>query len=382
MPYTEEIFNKKGGEYIMKNRSIFLFSTFLILFTRVSSAQGNNFSQLNHIIKVGNNFGEIGKGLQLDNGIPVSYLPDDIVVDNNENFFICDKFSKKIIKYDKELNPQYEIQIEDMNAMQKYIKRNGKEYPLTLDFNIHLRIDQSNNLYALISKDGLFYKMLKYDNSGKNDPSFIIGNELEGKIANTFFIEDQKIFVLTSPPNFFDKTYMNEGNVFIYTLSGEFLGKANYYIEDSKGNIYKQNNLNKKNKLWIDQYSSGQVKGLITNNSKVNKSLFGDLPDNTALRFLGTDKFDNLYFVDKNIEGITGKIFDFNKNEVKNIFVKQEIIKQYSNQFNLVIPHDPFILSPAGELYLITIKCNQGNDWFKNTNYSDVSLVILKLTKN
>ncbi|MBU0579821.1 MAG: hypothetical protein KKA19_01475, partial [Candidatus Margulisbacteria bacterium] len=90
----------------------------------------NNFSQnydlieIKNTIKFGNGFGDLGKNLQFNAGTPLNYVPDDIEVDINNNFYICDRFSKRILKFDENLNTLYEITIYDEHFVGKKVIHN------------------------------------------------------------------------------------------------------------------------------------------------------------------------------------------------------------------------------------------------------------------
>jgi len=362
----------------MKINIILLIVIWFILNNTANFAQNYRFLPIKNTININKNFGSLGKGLQFEQAEPVKYLPDDIIIDKDRNFIICDKFSKKIIKYDSELNPLQEIQITDDNFGGKYIDRENKNYLVALDFNIDLEIDQENNLYVLISKRGFYYKMLKYDKTGFWNKSFDIGTQLEGIMAQSFYIHNQKIFIITSSGNPFDRQYFKKGNIFVYNTSGIFLGRGDYYLEDNTGNIYKKNNINKKNQLWIDQYSSTNNNQLFfTSSLIITKSLYANLDDNTALPFLGIDNTGKIYFITKNINEIIGKIFDFNRKKVIDISVKKKY-KELKNQF--LIPHNPFILSPSGEIFMVAISTGTTqNNWFKVNNFKAVKFIIFKI---
>lgn len=362
----------------MKRNIIYLTATIIIIFNGVKYAQDYHVVQLNGKIKIGESFGDIGKGFQIEQTKPVSFMPDDITIDDEGNFLICDKFSKKIIKYDKELNPLEEIQIND-NNFGKIIQIENKDHLSSLYYKVDIEVDHQDNIYVLITKYGFFYRMLKYNDRGILDQSFNVEENLKGKTTNLFYLLNEKIFILTSPGNFFDSKYMENGSVFIFNFSGIFQGRGDYCYEDSKGNIYKQNNINKKNKLWIDQYNSINGRNsFFISDLKYNKSLYATLDDNVALRYLGIDSSNNLIFIDKNVTGIIGKIFDFNKDIVTDILVKGDEYRLLTSYH--IIPHNPFILSPKGEIFIIAFSTSdQTNDWYKIRNYKDVAITFFKL---
>lgn len=362
----------------MKN-NIFYFLIMIFIFNSIKYAQNYELLQLNNYIKINNNFGDIGKGLQFEQAIPISFMPDDILVDNYGNFIICDKFSKKIIIFDNELNPLKEIQIIDENFGEKYVFVENTKYLLALNFNVDIEVDDRNNIYVLISKNGFFYKMLKYNNDGILDNSFKNFTQLEEIRAKSFYVYNEKIFILTSPGNFFDQKYVDDGTIFIFNTSGIFLGRGNYCYEDRNGNVYKQNNINKKNKLWIDQYSTRNlINKFFVSELDFIKNLYADLDDNIALRFLGIDNDEKLFFINKTTNGIIGKIFNFSDDTVTDITIKYDEFRNQINQY--LIPHNPFVLSPLGEIFIVALSTGeQTSDWFKVQSYNNIAITFFKL---
>ncbi len=361
----------------MKNNLIPIILTMILFCNYISQAQ-EEFIQSKNVISIGTKFGEIGKGLQFDNALPVEYLPDDIAIDLDGNFLICDKFSKKIIKYDKYLNPIIEIQIQDEN-FGNYIKVENKYRLSSLYYDVDIEVDALQNIYVLVSNNNYFYRFLKFNSQGVLDQSFKIEESLKGIRTNLFYLFDKRIFIITTPANFFDDEYKKNGSVFVFDLAGDFLGRGDYFWQDNKGNIYKKNNFKNKNKLWLDQYINDQGGvDLFVSDLKFNKSLYVDLTENTALRFIGIDSLGRLYFIDKGLNGVEGKIFDFNNYKVIDINIAPDYFKQLTNRY--IFPHNPFILSPSGDIYLLAIQTKgRDNKWDKVKDYYSVAITLIKM---
>jgi hypothetical protein len=335
--------------------------------------------EIKNSIKFGNNFGDLGKNLQFNNGTPLNYGPDDIEVDINNNFYICDRFSKRILKLDENLNTLFEITIYDEHFVGRKVIHNKKEVPEELSYKIDLETDYEGNLYVLIGYSNSFYNLIKYDKDGNQIENFKLEQPFPHKMWGGLKVGSNKIFVITSPHSPVNLGYINEGRVFAYSLEGKYLGRCDYYTEDQKGNIYKQNTLNKRNLIWIDEYAPNNSSIVQTSSLNLETSLNSELPENVSLGYIGIDRSYNLYFVSGSPFIIT--IFNFSNKFVQNIsFNRQEIDNYLANNYKIVLSHNPFILSPNGQIYLYGFKVNKENPSTETKcNYQEIELSFVKL---
>jgi len=194
---------------------------FLILLRNVN-AQNIELVVLQNSIKIGNNPGELGQGLQFKKAGLMNYIPDDIEIDNKNNFYICDRFSKTIYKYDSLLNFIYEKRIDDENFKGILIQVNDKKIPLELRFYVDLETDHLGNLYALMSYMDYYYRMVKYDSEGNLINSFKLEIEPNNLRVPVLFISSDKILILTRPSNFFNENEdFIKQRTFVYDLNGK-----------------------------------------------------------------------------------------------------------------------------------------------------------------
>jgi hypothetical protein len=364
--------------------------TYLILiavfFSKISFCQNFDLKEKENKIKFGNNLGELGKNVKLKSRIPNGYVPDVIIFDLDNSIYICDKFTKNIIKYDSELNFLFEIEINEELQNSKVFLDKGFSHSVKLSFECHLSLDQYENLYVLITQNEAFYSLLKYNKNGEIVENFKLSGQYPKQRAIGILISKKdRIFIKTFPYSPVDKSYDDDGLIFAYDLDGKFLGRTNYSIEDSQGSIYLLNTtMDKKNVLWIDQFEPSNYEIINqTSSLELKASLQTSLPNNLSLPFIGIDDKNKLYYAGSGMEApFLIRIFDFSKKTISEISLnRKEIEKALIDQFNTVLFHDPFIVSPDGSLYLYGIKSKDGI-----INYSckyksdDLELNIIKLT--
>jgi len=366
-------------------KKIIKFCLFIVLSTNWIYAQNYELIEVGKSIKFGDKKEELGKNLQFKNEKALGFSPDDIAVDIDNNFYVCDKFSKTIIKYDSLLNYIYEIKVEDSNLHGKLVKgfNNTRLIPVELTYNVELATDTEKNLYCLIKKDDRIHRFIKYNEKGIWINEFDIYRTLPAQLGiNSFHVNNNKIFIYTSselPP---DKSYTDfmQKNVFVYDLDGRFLGRGNYYFEDYNGKIYDRNTLNKKDMLWIDQYSPA-LDGLIkpTSELSVNKSLYTELQPNTGFNEAGIDKYNNLYIISLNPFLIT--VFNFNDNTVKKVSDTEPLREVIYKKHKILVPtFKSLLVSYNGDIFIYGIKSKKDYiDRYKESNDNEVELIILQI---
>ncbi|MDP3684244.1 MAG: hypothetical protein Q8S01_09960, partial [Ignavibacteria bacterium] len=94
-------------------KKIISFCFLLFISPNIIFGQNYELIEVGKPIKFGDSKGELGKNLQFKHEKALGFTPDDVAIDIDNNFYICDKFSKTIIKYDSLLNYIFEIRIED-----------------------------------------------------------------------------------------------------------------------------------------------------------------------------------------------------------------------------------------------------------------------------
>lgn len=357
-----------------------------VFFSKISFCQNFDLKEKENKIKFGDNPGELGKNLKLISIIPTGYVPDDIIFDLDNCIYICDKFSKNIIKYDSELNFLFEIEINDVLQDSKTFMNKELSHSVKSSFECHLSLDQYGNLYVLITQNEAFFSLLKYNKNGEPVENFKLSEPYpKQRTIGILISKRDRIFIETFPYSPVNKAYADAGLIFAYELNGKFLGRTNYSIEDSQGSIYVPNTtVDKKNVLRIDQFEPSNYE-IVQQTSSLNlkASLRTSLPNNLSLPFIGIDDKDKLYYAGSGMETpFLIRIFDFSKKTISEISLnRKEIEKVLNEQFNTVLFHDPFIISPDGSLYLYGIKSKDGIiNYSSKCKSHNIELNIIKLT--
>lgn len=355
-----------------------------IYFTENPLAQNIKVTEIGKPVRFGNNKGELGKNLQFERGDPRDFYPEDIAIDIYNNIYVCDRFSKTIIKYDSTLNFIHEIKVEDENFSGKLIRgsEGGRLIPLELYYTIDLETDIHGNLYCLIKFFGRsFHRLIKYNPSGTIFSDFELNVVPPNGVDISFFqITTNKLIITTKIP-VVDISYSDyaKQKAFIYDTDGKFLGRSDVYFEDLNGAIYKRvTTLDKRNKLWLDQYnpdSDGKIR--TTDELKINKSLYANIPD-LSFRFIGVDMNNNLFFY--SFDPFVLKVLNFKENTVKEAF-DQSLREKTEEDYNMIIPTiNPLRVSFNGDLFIYGIKLlNAKHITYSNYNYTDLGLSILRI---
>lgn len=366
-------------------KKIISFCLFIFISINFIYAQNFELFEVGKSIKFGDKKEQLGKNLQFKNEKALGFSPDDIAVDIDNNFYVCDKFSKTIIKYDSLLNYIYEIKIEDSKLHGESVKGFNKTHltPVELTYKVELATDTYKNLYCLIKKDDRIHRFIKYNEEGKLIKEFDVHPTLPASLAvNLFRINNNKIFIYTRIEFSLDKSYTDfmQKNVFVYDLDGGFLGRCNYYLEDNDGKIYQRNTMNKKDLLWIDQYSS-ELNNIVkpTNELSLNRSLYTELQPNTGFNEAGIDKYNNLYIISLNPFLIT--VFNFNDNTVKKVSDTEPLREVIYKKYKILVPtSNSLLVSYNGDIFIYGIKSKKDySDRYKESNDNEVELSILQI---
>jgi len=364
----------------MKTKFYLISGIILLILFRNVNAQNIELVVLKNSIKIGNNLGELGKGLQFQKAGPMLYTPDDIEIDNKNNFYICDRFSKTIYKYDSLLNLIYEKRIDDESFKGILIQVDDKKIPLELRYYVDLETDLLGNLYALMGYMGYYYRMIKYDTEGNLIDSFKLEIEPKNLRVYSTFISKDKILIATGLSNIFseDEEFRKQ-KTFVYDLDGKFLGRCNTYFEDFYGNIYNTNTLIK-GKFLVEQYlPSSDEKIKPTSELTLSNNLYFEKPENSSGELMAIDTSNNIYLIFESPFSL--KIFNFNNNKVIEIIRNEGLQKFLEKKYRIQIPNSrQFLLSPTGEIYTYGFKTiNNNENLWKEYNYNELELKFIKI---
>lgn len=354
--------------------TIFLFILFSFSFIYSQSIQllGN--------IKYGDLDKELGKPGTLETGYFHDLITDDIEIDYEKNIYLCDKYTKKILKFTNDMKLIYakKISYEQLKSTHNFTNENQNFKKVF--YNVDLETDKTGNLYVLVTMGEAYLNLIKFDGNGNLISEFHLSGQLPAQRLIDFFISNTgKIFINTFPHNPQDMHHINEGLVFVYNLDGEFLGRTDYFIEDNEGHIYKRNLLNH-TQFQIDSFkknNSYQIKKTTDIESRGNLKI--DYSNNqTSWRFLGVDNYDNVYFIHGKEVVIIRKL-NFKNNRINDIKIEKSKLDEmgvlFANNFNNIS------IAPDGDIIFCGIKRTERNKTLNDSfNIDDTSVSILKLT--
>ena len=331
-------------------------------------------------IKYGTLEQELVKTNTFEKGSFYDLMPDDLEIDSENNIYLCDRFTKKILKFSRDMELIYTTEIDEgllqvsHNSKDEYQKLNKSFY------RVDLETDTTGNLYALVSLSELYSNLIKFDSHGELIPEFpLITQFPEQRLIDIFISSTGNIFINTFPHNLQDRRYIDDGLVFVYNLEGDFLGRADFFIEDSKGTTYRRNLLIK-DYLQIDAYypnTSGKVEKSSEEMLKTNMKV--DYSNQKSWHFLGVDKFDNVYFIHGKQNVIVRK-FNFSENTISDIKIEEKNLTDlkilFANNFNNIC------LTPDGDIIILGIQNTTGiKSLYDTYNVDEVSVVVIKLTQ-
>lgn len=350
----------------------------LVLGTNNALSQNISIIEINNSIEFGNRERDLGKGLQFEKASPMLYTPDDIEIDINNNFYICDRFSKRIIKYDSLLNYLYEIKIEDENFQGNFIYREGRKALVELFFQVYLETDMAGNLFVLISKQSYYYRLMKYNKSGQAVIDFNLDVLPRNMRVDGLKCSKDKLFIYSFEEFNLDTPDYHKSSTFIYNLEGNLLGRSDAYVEDYKGRKYKKGT--EATAILINQYLPVKD-GKISHSSEliVNKSISANNPQSRNLMFIDFDSNNNLYFMEVYPFGL--QIINFDSDEKKEIYWETSLQKYIKSNYKILIPNiRQFIISSGGEIYTYGF-CTKNKDenLYDKFNYGELELKFLQI---
>lgn len=338
------------------------------------SAQNISFTEIQNKIVFGDRLGELGKGKQFTKSIPMLYTPDDIEIDTKNNFYICDKFSKKIIKYDSLLEFVFEISIPTENYnLNNSIKNNSKILD-ELYYHIDLETDSEGNLYALVTRQSFYYTIYKINKNGELLKDFHFDKQLINKRINGFRITNSKLYIYTFIEFNADIKEFQKNNSYVYTLKGEFLGQCDQYVEDYSGSLYKiiENGTITKYFPAIDSRILSTTELKVENKIRFNNST------KINLNFIDIDIQNKLYF----INSYPFKIMVINSDGVVNDVGEENNLQEFLiDKYGILIPNvKQFLIAPNGEIYTYGFRTkSKSRDLFLKYTYDELELVFLKI---
>lgn len=360
----------------MKNIiQIFCLYIILISFIFQLNAQNIDIDRIQNVLKFGNSPGELGQGKQFSFGLPLIFTPDDIEIDLMNNFYICDKFSKKIFKYDSSLKFINEINIPEEKRSWNKGNRSNNKINNELYFEIDMEVDTETNLFVLVKRRSFFERLLKFDKYGKFLKEFEIQELLTNRRIDGFRIASDKIYIYTL--NEFN-LHLNDikDNVFVIDTNGEFLDRCDIYVVDYYGKVYK----NKDNKIMTVYLPSVDHKVKRTNELKLDREFVYNTIDTLTLKFIDFDYKNNLYFLSSYPFSI--KVIDSNGITIKDLNWEKSFQKYLIEKYAIVIPNvRQFIIAPNGDIYTYGFRTkNESRDLFIKYSYDDIELVLLRIS--
>ena len=289
------------------------------------------------------------------------FLPDDIVIDSNENIYICDQNNNKIQKYDGEMNWSYEINLPNI-----YFTR------------LKVGIDKFNNLFVNLNKGDAYGTILKYNSEGKLILEFPSDQQIPGTM-------DRVIQFKVSPNgNVFLDTFSIDllrpnwkYGVYMYNSQGVFLGMVDYYAQDLDGNILKikrdtEGTLITKYKGASDIISTTEDMKIICDYKIDNINKTRRVISNDEWFFVGTDKDNNVYM--SNLYKL--RVYNKNCGFIEEIEVYRKL---YNENKNLIRDNKSVKVSPNGNIYWYGMVSKRNKKGYKNHFKSDLTFEIYKI---
>lgn len=244
----------------------------------------------------------------------------EITIDLNNNLYISSL--TKILKYDKGGNLLSTIKLPI------YGTEGGVRFLVN---------DKQNNLYVLfVGKDGgFFYNLYKFDSNGELVNNFKLDEKPSGRITNMFITKNDLLLINTFPPTF-NPDPMIKGNVFVYSTLGEYLGRRDYFFENSDGVGYKYFNLSPISETEYRLFKNDD-KFSIKHSHQLNKVGSIKIPNinNRSWRPIFMDNFDNIYFLNSDFKIL--RIFNSKNELVKEIQIPERLDRNFiCYAFNLL----------------------------------------------
>lgn len=306
------------------------------------------------------------------------YAPDDFVVDNEDNIYISQIFSKRIFKYDKEFKLIHIIQLSDP-AFESIVKTRKNSYRADIIYRVALRCDKYANLYVMIESEGTLLKLLKYDKKG------VLLRELpikKGFASITGFdvnYWNDNILLFTMPSFVQHSDY-----VFIYNNEGRYLGKTDYYLMERDSFVYLTNYCSNGLQLIKCEYDNKFIPGdKLKETGRIQMDL--EYSDNSTNNlpycpFLGSDTVGNYYF---GIDGGNRTTYYYNIGIINPLQNKVSEIKLKETEFtyrgkNVKVNLRKIKISPGGDLYFLGTEVKDLDHFMYNSKEVFINVYKLK----
>jgi hypothetical protein len=328
-----------------------------------------------HKFNVGKEFG--GKSLPLVAHYQ-DFMPDDYLIDNENNIYISEVFNKKIYKYNKRFELLDIIEIKDSAFTDRTFNVNNRTLHMETMYEVILQCDNKDNLYILITRESHFVKLLEYNRIGKFVKQIPLDNKLGSGTIDNFIINYWTGNIIIN--TFSLSVIKGSEKVFVFDQEGNLLGNVDYYLMGSDSNIYKT--INGRNYLQMIKYkfenkfiSSDKLN--IINKIQVNKK---EKVNGTSWPYFGVDKNDNYYFGGNSASDYSIEKYDFQQNKVTEIKIDKESLlrKHIKTDFNKIK------VTSNGELYWLGLEAKEINNSVKResiglSNSNDVFVTLIKI---
>jgi hypothetical protein len=343
----------------------------IILLTPIVFAQN---LEILHKFNVGKEFG--GKNLP-----PVAYytnyMPDDYLIDNENNIYISDVFNKRIYKYNKHFELLNTIEIKDPAFTGRSYYNDNVPNPMETQFVITLQCDKDDNLYVSITTERHFLTLLKYDKMGKLLKHISLNKILGYRDITGFNVNYWNGIIYMSTLPLFSGDHNDF--IFVFNQEGDLLGKVDYYLMGSDSNIYQTDR--GKNYFQVIKYKFDNKYSPSGSLNEINKIRVDKKEPYNGMMypFFGVDQNNNYYFgvdPDYNIEK-----FDFQQNKVTEIKIDKNILSGMKIKTNF----DKIKVAPNGEIYWLGLEAKELSNRVNGvsipkSNSNDVSFILFKIT--
>lgn len=158
-------------------------------------------------------------------GVPI----DDVTIDTNDRLIVLDHTNNLIRIFDSSGALQRVIEFSPEQSRVYHPEYSSRK----------LAVDTNHNIYCLTLSMECFHSIAKYDNSGKFIKEYVNSDKTpprSNRIIEFYISKKNKIYLNTFPHGL---TRSIDAPVFVYDCDFNFLGKVDYYIEDTKGDVYK-----------------------------------------------------------------------------------------------------------------------------------------------
>jgi hypothetical protein len=305
-----------------------------------------------------------------------NYIPDDYLIDNENNIYISEAFNKRIYKYNKHFELLNTIEIKDPAFTGLSYYNNNKPNPMETMYDVSLQGDKENNLYVSITTERHFLTLLKYDKMGNLIKRMSLNKVLGSRDITGFYVNywNGIIYMYTLHSFFGD----HNDFIFVFNQEGDLLGKVDYYLMRSDSNIYKTNK--GKDYFQVIKYKFDNKYNPSANLTELNKIRVDKKEPYNGMTypFFGVDQNNNYYFgvdPDYNIEK-----FDFRQNKVTEIKIDKKVLAGMKIKTNF----DKIKVAPNGEIYWLGLEAKEltkrvAHESIPKSNSNDVFVTVIKI---